>query len=117
MGRYHMHDADNLLYSIDFFFFFYKEPTTWNFYSLPLPVALPIPRSTTSTFATGASPPFPTAKALAGQSARSEEHTSEIQSHVNIVCRLLLEKKKRRQKSNNRITRKHSSSTRTTAPV
>src|SRR4051812_49611926 len=27
-------------------------------------------------------------------SARSEEHTSELQSHVNIVCRLLLEKKK-----------------------
>src|SRR4051812_49455431 len=26
---------------------------------------------------------------------RSEEHTSELQSHVNIVCRLLLEKKKR----------------------
>src|SRR6202041_4165603 len=25
--------------------------------------------------------------------ARSEEHTSELQSHVNIVCRLLLEKK------------------------
>src|SRR5450631_651532 len=28
---------------------------------------------------------------------RSEEHTSELQSHVNLVCRLLLEKKKRRQ--------------------
>src|SRR6266571_5025842 len=27
---------------------------------------------------------------------RSEEHTSELQSHVNIVCRLLLEKKKQR---------------------
>src|SRR5438477_6917501 len=27
---------------------------------------------------------------------RSEEHTSELQSHVNIVCRLLLEKKKKR---------------------
>src|SRR5260370_26983383 len=26
--------------------------------------------------------------------ARSEEHTSELQSHLNIVCRLLLEKKK-----------------------
>src|SRR4051812_50004478 len=26
---------------------------------------------------------------------RSEEHTSELQSHVNIVCRLLLEKKKK----------------------
>src|SRR4051812_49664504 len=31
---------------------------------------------------------------------RSEEHTSELQSHVNLVCRLLLEKKKKKQKSN-----------------
>src|SRR4051812_49471050 len=34
---------------------------------------------------------------VAGQAlvaARSEEHTSELQSHVNVVCRLLLEKKK-----------------------
>src|SRR6267142_5285760 len=29
-----------------------------------------------------------------GATGRSEEHTSELQSHVNIVCRLLLEKKK-----------------------
>src|SRR5690242_20799918 len=29
-------------------------------------------------------------------SRRSEEHTSELQSHVNLVCRLLLEKKKKR---------------------
>src|SRR5438477_4161992 len=28
------------------------------------------------------------------RSFRSEEHTSELQSHVNLVCRLLLEKKK-----------------------
>src|SRR5260370_31783657 len=28
--------------------------------------------------------------------ARSEEHTSELQSHLNLVCRLLLEKKKQR---------------------
>src|SRR5260370_3804546 len=33
----------------------------------------------------------------AGQARiRSEEHTSELQSHLNLVCRLLLEKKKRR---------------------
>src|SRR5690242_21102510 len=30
------------------------------------------------------------------QRVRSEEHTSELQSHVNLVCRLLLEKKKER---------------------
>src|SRR5260370_6430038 len=29
---------------------------------------------------------------------RSEEHTSELQSHLNLVCRLLLEKKKTRKK-------------------
>src|SRR5690242_21382926 len=28
-----------------------------------------------------------------GAAVRSEEHTSELQSHVNLVCRLLLEKK------------------------
>src|SRR5438477_6438510 len=31
---------------------------------------------------------------LRSESGRSEEHTSELQSHVNLVCRLLLEKKK-----------------------
>src|SRR6266480_2156958 len=30
---------------------------------------------------------------------RSEEHTSELQSHVNLVCRLLLEKKKNNKRS------------------
>src|SRR5690242_21237936 len=29
-----------------------------------------------------------------GEQSRSEEHTSELQSHVNLVCRLLLERKK-----------------------
>src|SRR5436190_15144921 len=31
------------------------------------------------------------------QAERSEEHTSELQSHSDLVCRLLLEKKKRRE--------------------
>src|SRR5260370_31020185 len=31
-------------------------------------------------------------------SCRSEEHTSELQSHLNLVCRLLLEKKKKTTK-------------------
>src|SRR5260370_2348285 len=30
---------------------------------------------------------------------RSEEHTSELQSHLNLVCRLLLEKKKKKVKN------------------
>src|SRR5690242_21575426 len=36
--------------------------------------------------------------------ARSEEHTSELQSHVNLVCRLLLEKKKTKQSQSSRTT-------------
>src|SRR5690242_21825681 len=34
---------------------------------------------------------------LLGRPSRSEEHTSELQSHVNLVCRLLLEKKKNKK--------------------
>src|SRR5260370_3018825 len=37
----------------------------------------------------------PCITALASHTKRSEEHTSELQSHLNLVCRLLLEKKKR----------------------
>src|SRR4030066_1834479 len=33
-------------------------------------------------------------RALLDEHPRSEEHTSELQSHLNLVCRLLLEKKK-----------------------
>src|SRR5690242_20817925 len=36
---------------------------------------------------------------------RSEEHTSELQSHVNLVCRLLLEKKKKKKKKKNDKTK------------
>src|SRR5690606_40942666 len=38
--------------------------------------------------------PARTAARLAGMLLRSEEHTSELQSRENLVCRLLLEKKK-----------------------
>src|SRR5690242_20837735 len=34
---------------------------------------------------------------------RSEEHTSELQSHVNLVCRLLLEKKKQQNTQENAV--------------
>src|SRR5882762_10750354 len=36
---------------------------------------------------------------LGGKPVRSEEHTSELQSHLNLVCRLLLEKKKKKNPS------------------
>src|SRR5690242_20805759 len=53
--------------------------------------AVPLHHSGRSEWTTGCSPcprPIPL-------SNRSEEHTSELQSHVNLVCRLLLEKKKK----------------------
>src|SRR5690242_21473714 len=39
--------------------------------------------------------PFP--RTYTPPPTRSEEHTSELQSHVNLVCRLLLEKKKKKK--------------------
>src|SRR5437773_7307043 len=39
--------------------------------------------------------------------ARSEEHTSELQSHHDLVCRLLLEKKKKTYSRNQHTQRKH----------
>src|SRR5260221_9599478 len=41
---------------------------------------------------------------VAGGAARSEEHTSELQSHSDLVCRLLLEKKKKEKTSVKKIT-------------
>src|SRR5438034_7819712 len=37
---------------------------------------------------------------------RSEEHTSELQSHSDLVCRLLLEKKKKKKNTNNKKKQK-----------
>src|SRR5438477_4941795 len=44
--------------------------------------------------------------ALTRTMLRSEEHTSELQSHVNLVCRLLLEKKN--EKRSNQISKNRS---------
>src|SRR5260370_26601682 len=38
---------------------------------------------------------------------RSEEHTSELQSHLNLVCRLLLEKKKRENRDSHKEHEHH----------
>src|SRR2546426_9297111 len=38
---------------------------------------------------------------------RSEEHTSELQSPCNLVCRLLLEKKKKRKKTTSKLRQAH----------
>src|SRR5207249_5926774 len=45
--------------------------------------------------------PKPLSVHFAKTSTRSEEHTSELQSRFDLVCRLLLEKKKKKKKSNN----------------
>src|SRR5205085_12681709 len=82
-----------------FFFFFNNTPTT-EIYTLSLHDALPI--SFIDTYLT---PDFCREHKMfayafqdqAGQYVieRSEEHTSELQSQSNLVCRLLLEKKKK----------------------
>src|SRR2546422_5361025 len=41
-----------------------------------------------------------------GRRCRSEEHTSELQSRLHLVCRLLLEKKKKQQHTSTRTTSK-----------
>src|SRR5690242_21418705 len=46
----------------------------------------------------GSAPRSGRAGSAARRRPRSEEHTSELQSHVNLVCRLLLEKKKKKKK-------------------
>src|SRR5688572_30865941 len=46
------------------------------------------------------------AEALSYHDNRSEEHTSELQSQSNLVCRLLLEKKKKKKWKNNSYTKK-----------
>src|SRR5437773_7523295 len=43
----------------------------------------------------------PQARRTSETPPRSEEHTSELQSHHDLVCRLLLEKKKKKQKTKN----------------
>src|SRR5260370_16860386 len=93
-------------------FFFFNDTATPEISPLPLPDALPIP--TSSAPPPPANPGLPTAEPVTPPEApatpsggsgstsqppaeRSEEHTSELQSHLNLVCRLLLEKKNNKQ--------------------
>src|SRR5256885_7948133 len=77
-------------------FFFFNDTATTEIYTLSLHDALPICNATDR--ASGYS--FCHSKA-AGRSSgrRSEEHTSELKSQSNLVCRLLLEKKKTKYKA------------------
>src|SRR5436309_7200835 len=78
--------------------FFFNEPPTPDIYTLSLHDALPIwtPAAPPARSRPAGSPRAPRARAARGaRGERSEEHTSELQSRENLVCRLLLEKKKR----------------------
>src|SRR3982751_7132140 len=70
-------------------FVFFNDTATTEIYTLSLHDALPISAPGAER---GARPAAPRGR-RAGRAGRSEEHTSELQSRSDIVCRLLLEKK------------------------
>src|SRR5215210_9508297 len=70
------------------FFFFFNDTATTEIYTLSLHDALPISRAAVDEAGVHAE------HAHDDQRERSEEHTSELQSPMYLVCRLLLEKKK-----------------------
>src|SRR5256885_12022754 len=73
------------------FFFFFNDTATTEIYTLSLHDALPISSTTVgNTSIARWSRKWPR---LMKGTRRSEEHTSELQSPCNLVCRLLLEKK------------------------
>src|SRR3989304_119482 len=83
--------------------FFFNDTATTEIYTLSLHDALPIWRGTpilTDSCCTSC-------QASAGF-LRSEEHTSELQSRLHLVCRLLLEKKKNTSAGTARARRTHS---------
>src|SRR5260370_17888608 len=96
--------------SIFSFFFFFNDTATTEIYTLSLHDALPICGREPALLQVGRAPYgqvnlsihprcrlrwCPRARPGGrARFARSEEHTSELQSHLNLVCRLLLEKKK-----------------------
>src|SRR5262245_66005239 len=79
------------------FFFFFNDPATTEIYTLSLHDALPISPSYNVTHVTVVEDNSD-AVVYATAAARSEEHTSELQSLRHLVCRLLLEKKKKKKK-------------------
>src|SRR6266550_9068405 len=85
-----------------FIFFFFNDTATTEIYTLSLHDALPIcwfaswrpAGATRRTFTPRRRFPAPAGSPRAW--LRSEEHTSELQSRLHLVCRLLLEKKKKK---------------------
>src|SRR5256885_2482593 len=59
----------------------------------------------------------PEAQAYIRALERSEEHTSELQSPCNLVCRLLLEKKKKKIDKSTRSTGRHTAKSRVTTEL
>src|SRR5688572_32296500 len=99
--------------SYHYLFFFFNDTATTEIYTLSLHDALPIllgsgERIEADAVVDARGPGPAEALDLGWQKfvgreyrlARSEEHTSELQSQSNLVCRLLLEKKKKKQKQN-----------------
>src|SRR2546422_10298776 len=83
-------------------FFFFNDTATTEIYTLSLHDALPIyPELKRYLPWTGTNRgPEAIVRAFEGigRASRSEEHTSELQSRLHLVCRLLLEKKKKKRK-------------------
>src|SRR2546422_7186710 len=73
------------------FFFFFNDTATTEIYTLSLHDALPI---SFAISVSAAARPSARGTPSGGKKSRSEEHTSELQSRLHLVCRLLLEKKK-----------------------
>src|SRR5690554_7560431 len=86
-------------------FFFFNAPAPTEIYTLSLHDALPIYAITLSLTRMSLDTIAPDTAVLGiilaavSGAMRSEEHTSELQSRPQLVCRLLLEKKKKRQSS------------------
>src|SRR5256885_8493051 len=84
-----------------FFFFFFNDTATTEIYTLSLHDALPISRQQHARYIPAVDDIVRTLvhEHRGGDVVvlmRSEEHTSELQSPCNLVCRLLLEKKKKK---------------------
>src|SRR5438874_11784588 len=79
----------------NFIFFFFNDTATTDIYTLSLHDALPILSRADFRAATAAL--TARLRPVVRRAMRSEEHTSELQSRRDLVCRLLLEKKKKRK--------------------
>src|SRR6266853_6385069 len=79
-------------------FFFFNDTATTEIYTLSLHDALPISSRPRTALPSCSSRNPRRYRPLDG--TRSEEHTSELQSQSNLVCRLLLEKKKKKKNTN-----------------